>query len=400
MKNKSIIFNIHNKNNIKLVFSYLDFQYILKLTKNNKRLQKILGINLEIYKNKSNPKYVLEKKKDSKNYYFLKKSNILPNNRLHYINFLLLFFLYNIIFLIYTLIYTIILVIKDTFNEKNAKENYEKKFKIIKIINLSIFAYITIIILTVYIFIFQFEWISLIKIILLILINLINILFEILIIWKLILSYKIKKNGITWFMRMDYSFIFFNFIYNLLSILGIFIYYYYYIIPYHKFLNHHTFYFITSFNNIKINDYKVSNDFLKMNEKEKTQFLLNNYKNMEYINTNDEKNLITMINAYREKNNLPILKFNKKLKLNDYIKESSEIMINPEQNLFIEDKEYLFKYPIGDFEKEFKNKNYNILAVLQKENLNYIKIITKDNFEFIYICELPNNNFESLNISN
>ena len=274
MKNKSIIFNIHNKDNIKLVFSYLDFQYILKLTKNNKRLQKLLGINLEIYKNKSNPKYVLEKKKDSESYSFLRKSNI--KRRLNYINYLLLFFLYNVIFLIYTLIYTILLVIKETFNEKNAKENYEKKFKIIKIINLSLFAYITTIILTIYIFIFRFDWKSLIKNILLILIYLLNILFEILIIWKLILSYKIKKNGVMWFMRMDYSFIFFNFIDNLLSILGIFIYYYCYIIPYHKFHNHHTFYFITSFNNIKINDYKVSNDFLKMNEKEKTQFLLNN----------------------------------------------------------------------------------------------------------------------------
>ena len=76
-------------------------------------------------------------------------------------------------------------------------------------------------------------------------------------------------------------------------------------------------------------------------------------------------------------------------------------MINPEQNLFTKlNKKYLFRYPIGEFENKFKNKDPNILDVLQKENMNYIKIITKGNIEFVYIYEnyILFNNFESLNI--
>ena len=62
MKNNSNIFNIHSKEIIKFVFSYLDYQLIIKLIKKNKRLQNTLGINLKNIKNKSNPKYIIEKK--------------------------------------------------------------------------------------------------------------------------------------------------------------------------------------------------------------------------------------------------------------------------------------------------------------------------------------------------
>ena len=43
--------------------------------------------------------------------------------------------------------------------------------------------------------------------------NCVDFLFEGLVIWKLILSYEIKKDGITWIMVLDYSLICFKLIY-------------------------------------------------------------------------------------------------------------------------------------------------------------------------------------------
>ena len=69
--------------------------------------------------------------------------------------------------------------------------------------------------------------------------------------------------------------------------------------------------------------------------------------------------------------------------------EPAEIMINPDKNIFkLSDKEYLFKYPVGEFEIIFKNRDMNILSILSNANLNHIKIITKKNCEYIFLSEL------------
>ena len=67
----------------------------------------------------------------------------------------------------------------------------------------------------------------------------------------------------------------------------------------------------------------------------------------------------------------------------------------PEENIFkISNKEYLFKYPIGEFEKKFKNSDVNIINILLKDILNYIQIVTQKESEYIFIIE------KSFNISN
>ena len=68
-------------------------------------------------------------------------------------------------------------------------------------------------------------------------------------------------------------------------------------------------------------------------------------------------------------------------------------MINPQQNLFEKsNKKYLFRYPIGEFEKNFNNENPDIISVLLNKNLNSLQIITKDNIEFIYVYQKSLNN--------
>ena len=227
---------------------------------------------------------------------------------------------------------------------------------------------------------------------LLILFNLILLLYEALVIWKLVLSYEIKKDGVMWFIVMDYIFIVLHSLYILFTLLITYDYFYYYVIHYDDyFYKSNIFYSITSLNNIKITKFNVSEDFLEMRENEKSKFLLDNYKNMEYTNSQREKDLINSINEFREENNLPIFQFQNSFTLPNYVmNEPSEIMINPEQNLFVKytKKKYLFRYSVGEFQEKFKNKEPNIISVLLNGDLNAIRIITKDNTEFIDIYQL------------
>ena len=385
-ENKTNILKINNDYNLKLIFSYLDYQYILKLIKINKKLQNKLGIKLENYKNKPNyPKFqekIIE--------------NPIPYDGELALGLLGLAFCLTCIFFTYTLIYSILLVSKDTFNENNTKDNYESLVKTINIINACLFILVTTNIVGTFLFFFflckerdksyKYGIKKIIKKILIILYNLIHIIFEILIIWKLVLSYEIKKEGTFWFIVLDYIFIFLNFFY-ILSIVAIS---YDYLKNIYNRKDADISYSITSLNNINIEDYHISEDFEKMKENEKREFLLNNYKNMTYNFTLEQKYLIISINKFRKENNLSKLFVHKVKRIPDYImNEPAQIMMDSQNNFFkLSNNEYLFRYPIGEFENKFKNKDTNILSALLNEKLNYINIITKGNTEYVYICHL------------
>ena len=49
--NEAKLSKISNNHDLKEIFSYLDYQYILNLIEKNKSLQKRLGIKLDDYKN-------------------------------------------------------------------------------------------------------------------------------------------------------------------------------------------------------------------------------------------------------------------------------------------------------------------------------------------------------------
>ncbi len=121
MKNNSNIFNIHSKEIIKFVFSYLDYQLILKLIKKNKRLQNTLGINLKNIKNKSNPKYIIEKKICLKERNLRKNREPISENCINYCCLCLNKFIASII-IIYTTIYAILLISKNIFKKISPKK--------------------------------------------------------------------------------------------------------------------------------------------------------------------------------------------------------------------------------------------------------------------------------------
>jgi len=387
--NEAKLSRISNNYNLKTIFSYLDYQFILKLIEKNKSLQKRLGIKLEDYKNKSNyPKYLFQKKTHTIEY----RIPVDEDEDL-YCKLLCL----NCVHFTYVLIYSILLVCKVSFNDTNdTKDNYEELAKFIYTINSCLFILVfgNIVSTILYIFFiikaddktYNYGLKKLIKIILIIAYNILCISFEGLVICKLVFSYKIKKEEEIWFIVLDYIFLILNLYYIYVIIYLSYIFFKHYLIHYRT----ETSYYILSLNDIDIVDYNVSKDFIKMSERDRKEFLLNNYKNISYKITRKQKNLIKKINEYRKKNNLQELLNDKLNKIPNFImNEPAELMMNSDQHIFrLSNKEYLFKYTIGEFENNFQNGDMNILKILSDENLNHIKIIERNNFEYIFLCKL------------
>ncbi len=249
----------------------------------------------------------------------------------------------------------------DTFDNNNMKDNYNQKIlDIINKINACLFIYDTfiigsVILRTFYIFrnyFYNYGKTKIIKKIILIIINLVYFLFEFLVIYKLILSYEIKKDdGIYWFMVLDYLFIILNLINTSCFIYSIYIFF-------KASSSKITIYkknVLISFNNINIKEYNLPNNFDKITKNERKKYVLDNYKNFIPFISIKQQNLITSINDFRGINNIPLLGICNCNKIPDFIiKEICEVMLYNNKNIFkLSDNKYLFKYPIGEFEINF-----------------------------------------------
>ena len=386
---------ISNKYILKSIFYHINYNRLLKLFKNNKAIQNKLGITLNDYKLQSNyPQYHFSEY-FSDNYYLM-DPEYSGEARLGQFCLLLIF---TVIYFIYVLIYTLLLLIKNTFNDITAQGDYNNKAHIIKIINGFNFILLAAnIVGVILLFFYDSNNVSFtrgikmkIKIILIILYNLLFLIYEGIAIWKLVLSYQIKKDGSLWFIIMDYVFIFLNLLYIVL----LFYLSYHFFKHYFKLKNNNDNYidcFIDLLNDIKINNYKISQDFINMNEKERKRFLLNNYKNMQYVNDTKQKNLLILINSFREKNNLDKFSLDKIKRIPPcFMKKYTEVEINKEENVFkLNNKLYLFKFLDGELEKKLNNNDINsdMYDVLRNEELNHIKIVNKNKFEYIFFCKL------------
>ena len=356
MKKKANILNIANNYNLKLLFSYIDYEYTLKLIKNNKQLQNRLDIKIDNNKYYSNfPNPEIREYKEVKNYKN-KNNEELFNNifKLSSMNLFFIFFLpifdytkktenfFYILMICYSLLYL------GFFSLVNG--NVIDKLKVEKGF--------------------------------LIALNIFNILFEYIIIKKFAFTYEIKDNNYS-FMVL-YVFLFIKFIYDSYIFFKAYIYFKYEIIPFK--INMH--YYLTSLNNIKIDEYEISNNLIKMNDKEKKKFFLKIYKNMKYHISKNQKDLIILINDFRKNNNLNEFSFKEFNKIPNLImKEPSKMMLlySWVKIFKLSNKKYLFKYHVNEFENKFKNKDKKIINILLKNNLNYLKIINKGNNEYILV---------------
>ena len=132
------LFGIKSKYNIMSIFSIVDYDHLLKLIKNNKSLQKCLGLDITNYKNRSDYQYVIRKKFE-RNFC----GGCHGNGVLSALIRNCLFLTATIIFFLFVLIYASVLVSKGAFNENNTKDNYNKNYeKIIDKINVSLFGFL------------------------------------------------------------------------------------------------------------------------------------------------------------------------------------------------------------------------------------------------------------------
>ena len=398
-----ILFHIKSQYIIKSIFSILNYDHALKLVKYNKKLQKTFGINNINYKERSSYQYN-ERKTIIKEYhhYGYHGSNYLAT----LFNYIISGCLAGMLF-IYVLIFASILASKGAFNENNTKDNYNKNYsKIIDKINLSLFGFLAYIIISYFIIFtwamdscnFRHEYgiIIIIKKIILILLGIIYLSYAVLIIIKLVLSYKIKKSKITWFMRCDYVLLVFMFLYLSYIVFNIFI-YFEDTRSYKKRCKPKTQIIyvkrLLKFRNIKINAYELPENFIKMEDFEKRKYIINKKNEYNITISEEQAHFINKINALRKENNISELYYDKIIDFKDLIFDIySEPIIFDYENIFkFSNGDYLLKYSLNDYLKRFNDKDKNIIKILLNNNFNKIYIIIKeDNIAFIFLYQQSN----------
>ena len=90
---------------------------------------------------------------------------------------------------------------------------------------------------------------------------------------------------------------------------------------------------LISFNDIKINNFSLPENFLNWKLKERKKYVLNNYRDFIYNLTSEQYNLINTINDFRYKKGIHRLRVDNKIP-NYIIDRPAELMINSEQNFF------------------------------------------------------------------
>jgi len=333
IKNNNLLLNIASNYNLKLIFSYLKYNYILKLIKYNKLFQNQIGFDKQNYKAYCNTKYIIREKYSYDERY---DAQILR-----------LFAFIDLIWIIFYMIYKYLFqreISNNTLMDMAEKLLYNWKQYFI------IYLLITVII--------QQNIILITLMAMFILID--NFIILIILLSRLILIE---------FYSIDILFL----LVNLAFIACLFC------------ISHREIPTIKSFYLIRYKNIPVQKYFLKdFEEKEMNKYISKIAKKLKYNYSNKDLNISKEINKFRKNNHLTELKF--EYNLPDFIlNEISEIYLNNSQNVFKIKYKYLFKYKVGEFENHFKNKDKELIDILLKSDLETINIIVKGNIQFISI---------------
>ena len=390
-----ILLQIKSKYNLKEIFLLIDYNLMLKLIKNNNKLKKSLDINISNYKQRSSYQYLVRNKIIKKIPYEDKSDEFTVYTIYKMANSMI----YALILFIYTLIFASVLAAKGAFNEKNIKKNsYKNIAKLIKKINLSLFGFAAYIVASYIIGVVimldcqvDFLITKIIKIFIIIIFLIIFLGYDILIIVKLILSYKIKKSTITWFIICDYVLIILISLY-FAYIIYISFEYFSFVIKNKCMLLKEREIILTKFRDLKINNLMLPKDFNQMTDYEKRKYILNNKNKYEIIGSSKEKDVITLINNIRFDNNVDDLIYEVKVNYQDLILDScSEPILFGDNNIFkFSDGSYLLKYPLNEIMTKLNKRNNEITNIILLINLNKIFIYRKDNMEFIFLFQSKN----------
>ena len=224
---------------------------------------------------------------------------------------------------------------------------------------------------------------KIIKKVILIFLDVIYLCYNIVIIIKLNLSYKIKKGNITWFMGCDYALIILIFLYIAYIVYIIVIYFQF---GGNSITDRGEKYIFKKFRDFAINDYILPSNFKRMKEYEKKKCIVNNKDNYTIKNIED---LINQINELRMKKNIEILNWDKVIYFEDLIFDKySESFLNDDENIFkLSNRKYLLKYPSDEFKKRFNNRDKNVINILLNVNVNKIIIVEKNSIIFIFLYD-------------
>ena len=162
-------------------------------------------------------------------------------------------------------------------------------------------------------------------------------------------------------------------------------------------------YILNKINGINIYDFKLPNEYDKLNKIGKIAMIFkkeNMKKYFLYGLDDTQKTLINNINQLRRKNNIPELEYNEKQYLPDYIiNKKTEFIFYEKENIYkFYNDYYLIKYPISECQKIINDNN--ITNILSINILDRINIIRKDDYEYIALYNNQfNENEQSVNLS-
>ena len=351
--NNNLLLNIESKSNLKLLFSYMRYNYILKLIKKNKSIQRSLEIDKKNYKYFSDVKYNSIEKKEVNSGYINNYAFICQ----------LFFFLF--LFLIMVTCYTLYV----NFKQKNLNIGFAKNANF-SLVGLIAFSFIFPCCLKTdrfhayFILFFSF----------------IQILYEIIITVKIYIIFRF--NSSTPFdpfidLFFDFCFLIINFIFIFFQLI--------FIIEFWPKTKRNIIYYLISYKNIRIKPYIIDN--FKEFEKNEKKYILNIKEKLEHNYLFEDLKIIEEINNLRAKNKLT--KLQKINKLPDFIiNEISEVILFNTKPLFkLSKNKYLMKYEVGDFDNYYRNNKERLINILLLKDLNAINIITQGNMKYILLYE-------------
>ena len=272
MKNKETLTNIKSNYCMKFIFTFLEYNYILKLVKYNKKFQKILDIRLKNYKKRNIYLYSIQKYKPE-----LKKEYLYEADYEKYLS--------SSIYLVFSLchdtkgfIITAIILLGFFIAKQKIKERYKMINRILNIILLFFFC------------IYSFVYIYCIAL--------------------FIIDHDFFK-------KTSYLYLFFfliGFLYIILCLIRIYRYYIYIYIKTRIIAKN----YLLQINKININEYKLSSNFHKMSNINKKKYILKNLPNFIISMTREEIDLIKKINDIRLKNNISQFEYNEVSEFYDF----------------------------------------------------------------------------------
>ena len=368
----NILLNISYDYILKDLFLHLKYNYILKLIKYNKSLQNKLGINIEKYKDYSDYKYIIKKEViETKNIFSSFICDICREFRKSF---------WTTISFIYSLFIIIYIIISNKFRIK--LNNVFDKF--IYLTNKSLLYLIIFIIISLCIikkYIGHYDKMTKYHLNLILFFIFIYILYEILIILKIFILIINIKSAFNW----RYTFILFDIIFLILNLLWIKMNYKENYVFFKNNIENLYNYYLIRYKNIPIKEYFLFNDF--KNYTNKIEYIRNLANKFNYLYSDEDLNVISLINNFRIRNDLDELEVKSNLP-RCIIDEPTKFIFYDNENIFkLSNNKYLLKYKIGLFNIDFHKNNKEIMNILLISNLNTINIITQGKTQYILLYD-------------